>query len=152
VRGCIQQEDSPARISFIHNPTNQEESARPRTSLLMSHLLHNDLLSKISPYQLLQALGLSPVSVDGDVVQTVLSQERILHEITGGVALADLDVRAFNDYVRSSRLLVRELRLSKGDHAVIMNGRVSFFFAPLSVFHSPTTDDRLSAPSALGSS
>jgi UDP-glucose:glycoprotein glucosyltransferase len=99
----------------------------------MSHLLQKDLLPKLSPDQLLQALGLASVVVDGDIVQTVLSQERTLREITGGVALADIDSEVFNNYMRSSRLLVRELRLGSGDHAVIVNGRVSHLFPIVSV-------------------
>ena len=94
----------------------------------MAHLLHNDLLSKISHNQLLQALGLPAVAVDGGARQTILSQERTLREIIGEGALADLDVEVYNDYVQSSRLLVRELRLDSGDHAVIMNGRVSYLY------------------------
>ena len=91
----------------------------------MSHLLQNDLLSRVSADQLLRALGLSSMAVVNDVVQTVLSQERTLREITGGLSLADLDPKVFDDYVRSSRLLIRELRLSSGDQALIVNGRVS---------------------------
>lgn len=94
----------------------------------MAHLLHNDLLSKISHNQLLQALGLSAVAVDEGARQTILSRERTLREIIGEGALADLDVKVYNDYVQSSRLLVRELRLDSGDRAVIMNGRVSYLY------------------------
>jgi UDP-glucose:glycoprotein glucosyltransferase len=126
---CFQKEDSLARISFIHNPANQE-STGSHTSLLISHLVHKDLLSKLSPNELLQALGLASV-VDGDNVQTALSQERILREISGGIALVDLDVDVFNDYMKSSRCLVRELRLDSGDHAVVVNGRVSDLFPSL---------------------
>jgi UDP-glucose:glycoprotein glucosyltransferase len=126
---CFQKEDSLARISFIHNPANQE-STGSHTSLLISYLVHKDLLSKLSPNKLLQALGLASV-VDGDDVQTALSQEHILREISGGVALVDIDVEIFNDYMRSSRRLVRELRLDSGDHAVVVNGRVSDPFPSL---------------------
>lgn len=101
--------------------------------MLISYLDHKNLLSKLSPNNLLQALGLVSV-VDGDDVQTVLSQERILREISGGVALVNLDVEIFNHYMRSSRRLVRELGLNSGDHAVIVNGRVSgFILLPVSL-------------------
>jgi len=82
------------------------------------------LLSKVSPDQLLRALGLSSVVVT-DAAQTVLSQERTLREITGGLALADLDLEVVKEYARSSRLLIRELQLSGGNQAIIVNGRVS---------------------------
>jgi UDP-glucose:glycoprotein glucosyltransferase len=108
----------------------------------MSYLIQNDLLSQLSPDQLLQALGFASVIVDHDVGQTVLSQEHTLRAITGGVELAEADPEVFNDYLRSSRLLVRELRLKSGDQALIVNGRVSRII-PSHVSLISMSDDRL---------
>ena len=114
----------------------------------MSHLLQNELLPKLSPDQLLRALDLTSVLADDGVAQTVLSQELTFREI--GVAPVDLDAKVLHDYMRSIRHLVRELQLGSGDHAVIVNGRVSNLFPSL-LSLSLTNDDRLLALLAPGS-
>lgn len=97
---------------------------RPRISWLISHLLSAKLLSKVSPARLLHALGLE-LAVAADSPQVPLSGEGVLRELTGGVALGDMDSDAYAQYVRSSRLVVRELQLAPGEQALILNGRVS---------------------------
>lgn len=138
----IQRQDSMARISFIHNPTKQKEETRPHASLLVAHLCQKNLLSGVSPDQLLHVLGLASVVVVNDTPQTVLSQERTLRDITGGLAVfADLDTEVYDDYVRSSRLFVRELQLNSGDQAIIVNGRVSRLAHSLFLYSQrPMTD------------
>lgn len=88
----------------------------------MSHLSQSGSLSKVSPSELMQALGLESAVVNGDGAQTILSQERALRQITGGV---DISTEGHEAYVRSSHLLARGFRLKSGDQALVVNGRVS---------------------------
>lgn len=94
-------------------------------SLLLSHLLQGDRLSEISPKKLLQALGLNSAAVDVEMAQTFLSPEHSLRQITNGIALADMSLEIHKEYIRSCRLLTRELHLQSGEQYIIVNGRVS---------------------------
>lgn len=95
--------------------------------MLVSHLIHDQKLSGIKPSQFLRAWGLDVAVVGGEDSQTVLSQEQALHQITGGTKLSDLSSKVHADYIRATRLILRELSINGGDQAVILNGRVSAF-------------------------
>lgn len=72
----------------------------------------------------MQALGLDSVIVDdSDNAQAVLSQERVVRKLTGGV---DISAEEYATYVKSNCVLARAFKLKKGDQAVIINGRVCF--------------------------
>lgn len=70
----------------------------------------------------METLGLEDASADEQSSQVVLpaagSLDDILHEGT-------LSNKEYDDYVRSSRLIVRDLKLEPGEQALIVNGRVS---------------------------
>jgi UDP-glucose:glycoprotein glucosyltransferase len=118
---------SLTRISFIHNPAQpQVDTAgeRPRTSWLISHLFSTGALSKASPNRLLKALGVEAPAIPGNNPQTVLSNENIFDELTGGVALSEFNPSAYAQFVKSSRLLARELQIVPGKQALFVNGRI----------------------------
>ncbi|KAF7983169.1 hypothetical protein HWV62_23402 [Athelia sp. TMB] len=114
---------SPGRVSFVHNPSNDNQDSLSNQSLLMSKLIRQKSLSTVSPDHLIRALGLAPVKFVHDGPQTVLSQEQALRKITGGIAYTDFDAEVHADYVRACVALISELRLSPGDSAIIVNGR-----------------------------
>jgi UDP-glucose:glycoprotein glucosyltransferase len=92
------------------------------TSSLFSHLISTALLAQASPAQILHALeSNSPVTADSDH-QTMLF--RALNEFVRKVPLSDFDYEAYTQYVKSSRLIARELQLHPGEQALLMNGRV----------------------------
>ncbi|KAG6824858.1 hypothetical protein H0H93_001453, partial [Arthromyces matolae] len=86
--------DTRTRISFLHNPVidPSEESKRPLTSWLLSHLIKSRLLSKASPKQLLMAFGVNAPNEDA---QTVLSQDEVVRVLTEGVKVADFSAGAY---------------------------------------------------------
>jgi hypothetical protein len=55
-----------------------------------------------------------------------------LDEITGGVALADIDRDDYRRYVETSRLVANAAGLAPGASGLIINGRVRWFLCPLS--------------------
>jgi UDP-glucose:glycoprotein glucosyltransferase len=89
----------------------------------VSHLLSNGLLSKTSPSQILQAIGLG-LETDKDS-QALPSNGQLFEALAGGVTLDDFDAVAYTNYVKSSRLIARELHVAPGEQALIVNGRVS---------------------------
>ncbi|KAG5641244.1 hypothetical protein DXG03_005668 [Asterophora parasitica] len=115
--------DSRARISFIHNPvdTPTEAKSRPLASWLILHLIKSHLLSKTTPDQLLRVLGFE---VPTESTQTVLSQDERVQALTGGVKVAEFDAKRYADYVTASRLLARDIQISPGQQALLVNGRV----------------------------
>lgn len=113
-----------ARFAFVHNPPTERSTKQPKMSLLISHLSKKGLLSNITAKNLLRALGLDSFVFDGGSPQTVLSPERTLRQITGGISLADMDHQVYEEYEKSSRLLVRDANLKYGEQAIIINGRV----------------------------
>jgi UDP-glucose:glycoprotein glucosyltransferase len=120
------------RMTFVHNPTTIDAfKPQSRASWLVSHLLAANLMSKVSPAKLLTAIGF-----DSPVSQAVLSAPGDLDELTGGVRLEDMDATAYSQYVKSSRLVAREVQVSPGQQALIINGRVSWFACEC---HVPTT-------------
>jgi hypothetical protein len=86
-------------------------------------LLAKNLLSKATPARLLRALGLeAPVAPGGgDGTQIPLKME----DLTDGVGIAGYSAEEYEAYVRSSRLVARELQLAPGAQALVVNGRVS---------------------------
>jgi hypothetical protein len=112
------------RVSFIHNPThviNGETSQQAPTSRLISHLLSTKTLSKASPSRLLRALGPeTPVFPNGDS-QVPISEQESLSELLEGVTV---EPESYTQYVKTSRLVLRELQLTPGQQALIIDGRV----------------------------
>lgn len=78
----------------------------------------------VQPTRLLKALGLKDVITTNDHEQIVLSPNAVFQDLIGGIALSDLDVSEYEDYVRSCRMMVRSLRLRRGETALVVNGRV----------------------------
>ncbi|KAF5378749.1 hypothetical protein D9615_006978 [Tricholomella constricta] len=111
------------RISFIHNPVNDptETTNRPLASWLISHLIKSHQLSNAAPEQLLRVLG---VEVPSEETQTVLSQDEMVRALIGGVKVADFDAKRYAEYVKASRLLVRDIQIAPGQQALLVNGRV----------------------------
>ncbi|KAG6818363.1 hypothetical protein H0H93_005573, partial [Arthromyces matolae] len=99
--------DTRTRISFLHNPVidPSEESKRPLTSWLLSHLIKSRLLSKGSRKQLLIALAV-----------------RVLTE---SVKVADFSAGACIEF---AELLAREIGVKPGQQALLIKGRVVFPF------------------------
>ncbi|TFK38220.1 UDP-glucose:Glyco protein glucosyltransferase-domain-containing protein [Crucibulum laeve] len=129
--------DSRTRLSFIHNPTDPAVSDRgkPASSRLFGHLMSTHTLSNASPNILLSALGLNPLTLTGDSAQAPITQEEALNQVTGGVESNAFSMEAYADYTKSSRLVVRDLHLTPGQLALVINGRV---VGPIDVgeFHS----------------
>ncbi|KAJ7264047.1 glycosyltransferase family 24 protein [Mycena haematopus] len=112
------------RVSFVHNPgPGKDPTVRPPVSWLLSHLLAKNLLSRASPTRLLAALGLdgvAPVSL-GDGSQIPFSKD---DDLTDGVGLSGYDAEDYERFVRTSRLVARELQIAPGELGLIVNGRV----------------------------
>jgi len=125
-----QDDESKTRVSFVHNPAprgDADSAVRPPVSWLLSHLLAKNLLSKATPPRLLRALGLDvppPVSPPSDGPQIPLSKDDD-DDLTGGVGLSGYSAEEYDRFVRSSRLVARELQLAPGQQALVVNGRVS---------------------------
>jgi UDP-glucose:glycoprotein glucosyltransferase len=87
----------------------------------MFYLISTNLLSKASPAQILHAFDSDyPVTSGDDHVDV----QRVLQELTNGVVPSDFNQSAYAQYVKSSRLVARELQLQPGEQALIVNGRV----------------------------
>ncbi|KDR79892.1 hypothetical protein GALMADRAFT_242006 [Galerina marginata CBS 339.88] len=117
--------DSKTRISFIHNPAiphTADSAARSPTSWLFAHLHTRELLATVAPSTLLSALGSPAAPVDGS--QTPIGKSSAFEEATGGVVLGDIMPEEYADYLKTSRLVAREVRLLPGQAAFIVNGRV----------------------------
>ncbi|KAJ7078310.1 glycosyltransferase family 24 protein [Mycena belliarum] len=117
-------DESKTRVSFVHNPGTDEDAmdptARPPVSWLLSHLLARNLLSKASAPRLLRALGLDAPVLQSDGPQIPLAAE----DLTDGVGLSGYSAEEYAVFVKSSRLVARELQLAPGAQAVVVNGRV----------------------------
>lgn len=91
----------------------------------MSYLTHNGVLAKLSPQQLKTVLDLASVVIDStngfisDAASMFLEKE--------GIDLPVIDPDVFSQSVITSRLICRELDISPGTQAIIVNGRVRFF-------------------------
>ena len=76
--------------------------------------------------QLLQVLGPCSESGSKQHGQTVLSKSSPLDEITGGVALADIDRNDYGRYVEAGRMVAKTAGLAPGTSGLLVNGRVKF--------------------------
>lgn len=121
----LQDDTSLMRISFIHNPLAIPPTRRPLISRFMAHLISADLLSEASPAKLLHAFGLNTLVVTDDGPQIIVSGEESLQELAKGIPLNEMDMNAYDHFVKSSRLVVRELQIAPGKQALLINGRVS---------------------------
>ncbi|KAJ7513036.1 glycosyltransferase family 24 protein [Mycena galericulata] len=126
LREALSSIDSKTRVSFVHNPTtvDADSTTRPPVSWFLSHLLARNLLSKTSAGRLLRALGLEEQvpAVQSDGHQIPLVKER--EDLTDGVGLSGYSAEEYDKFVRSSRLVVRQLQLAPGQQALVVNGRV----------------------------
>ncbi|KAJ6586424.1 glycosyltransferase family 24 protein [Mycena vulgaris] len=116
-------DESKSRVSFVHNPSTldaADPTVRPPVSWLLSHLLARNLLSKASSSRLLRALGLEAPVSPSEGTQIPLSTD----DLTEGVGIAGYSSDDYATFVRSSRLVARELQLVPGQQAVVINGRV----------------------------
>ncbi|KAJ7608670.1 UDP-glucose:glycoprotein glucosyltransferase-domain-containing protein [Roridomyces roridus] len=117
---------SKTRLSVVHNPSsvNPDSIARPPVSWLLSHLLGRNLLSKASSTRLLRALGLEfevpVVPSEGSQIPLTKGDD----DLTDGVGLAGYSAEDYDKFVKSSRLVARELQLAPGQQALVVNGRV----------------------------
>jgi UDP-glucose:glycoprotein glucosyltransferase len=121
----VQKSDSRTRVSFIHNPNNTSsgdpiDSSSP--SYLISQIINSHGLVSASPGKVLLALGLDPSVPAGDRLQGVLSKDGLVDQHDG-----KLDAEAYARFVKSSRLVARELHVVPGEQFLIVNGRVCFF-------------------------
>ncbi|KAJ7136717.1 glycosyltransferase family 24 protein [Mycena epipterygia] len=114
---------SMTRVSFMHNPgsvDSADPSSRPPVSWLLSHLVAKNLLSKASSSRLLRALGLEAPVSPSDGTQIPLSKD----DLTDGVGISGYSAEDYARFVKSSRLVARDLQLAPGEQALIVNGRV----------------------------
>jgi hypothetical protein len=91
-------------------------------SLLFSRLIYKDIISKVSPSDLLWAIESPTESRQGG--QALLGMSRILDEITGGIVLGDADKGEYRRYVEVSRVVAETVGLAPGASGLIINGRV----------------------------
>lgn len=122
---------SRTRISFIHNPSkriNLEKGARSPASWLISHLHMKELMQHTSTVDFALALGIqleNITTVTNNGEQIPMTGDEAFAKITGGTMLDDFAPEEYIDYVGASRLMVRDLQLSPGQSALVVNGRVS---------------------------
>jgi hypothetical protein len=119
-------------FTFLHNPASPNGdpgAGTPHSRLLaslFSHVIYQDLLSEATPSQLLQVLGPRGDSGSKQHGQTFLSMASLLGEVTGGVALADIDRNDHRRYVEAGRLVAKTAGLAPGASGFLINGRVRF--------------------------
>uniref|UniRef100_A0A8H8CJL8 Glycosyltransferase family 24 protein n=1 Tax=Psilocybe cubensis TaxID=181762 RepID=A0A8H8CJL8_PSICU len=120
-------EESKTRISFIHNPSfvkSPDNASRSPATWLFAHLHTRELLAKASPESLLTALGFDGLSIPTEGTQIPIKKYNAFEELTGGVSLGSIMEEEYIDYVKTSRLVSRELHLLPGQSALVVNGRV----------------------------
>ncbi|KAJ3001154.1 hypothetical protein NUW54_g6613 [Trametes sanguinea] len=112
---------SLSRLSFIHAPSaasSAQDLPETAPSHILGRLIAGDALSKVTPEQLLDVLGLSEPLADG--TQRPLSHssiEELLADLPGSGA-------AYEKYLNACRLIVRQLELKPGEQAIVINGRL----------------------------
>ncbi|TFK82573.1 glycosyltransferase family 24 protein [Polyporus arcularius HHB13444] len=113
---------SLSRLSFIHNPSTvslaskSDDFASP--SRFLAQLVSWDLLSRLTPGQLLKTLGFGDV----DAFSEGSTQEPFsLDDLVGTEAYTGEE---YEKYLTACRLVVRQLELKPGEQALIVNGRV----------------------------
>ncbi|KZT24849.1 glycosyltransferase family 24 protein [Neolentinus lepideus HHB14362 ss-1] len=118
-------ETSLSRVSFIHNPSiaGSPSWTELPVSTLLSYLIQNGLLHKVTPHKLMKVLGLGPSAVQEGHPQIVISNEDALDELIGGLD-AEVNAEAYNGYVDLGQMLVKEFGLPPGKQALVVNGRI----------------------------
>ena len=110
---------SRSRLTFIHNPTVLGAPAQSALSRFVAHLIYKGLLSEATPASLLRALGAE------DVVDDSPSRDAVIRKLAGDVEPAEYEALVYDDYVKSTRRVARELGVQPGQSALVVNGRVS---------------------------
>jgi hypothetical protein len=124
---AIQTANSQTRLGFIHNPvvpSVSEGKERPPVSWLFAHLQKYDLLSKTSRDTLLSML-VAHEPPSPSIQQVPLQENELFKTLTEGVSLVDIKPELYVDYLKSSRLLSRALKVAPGETVFLVNGRVS---------------------------
>ncbi|KAH9930812.1 glycosyltransferase family 24 protein [Amylocystis lapponica] len=119
--------DSPSRFSFVHNPaaaSSGPAGRRTQVSSLLAHLVSKEALYRVSPARLLGVLGFSDPAVPNAGPQVVISPEGSLDDMLDGALLDDGGREAYEGFVKSCRLIARELEFAPGEQGLIVNGRV----------------------------
>lgn len=147
----LQNSNSKTRLSILHNPaTSHQQVNAPRSHApwLIAHLHIRELLPRLTPSRLLVLLGFDSFASPEDAAQAHLSTDNAFsqeddqkdYEQYIKLATRNLDLGPeqsmidggirqleYNDYIKRCKLFARELGLTPGQKAVIVNGRVSFF-------------------------
>jgi len=108
-------------LTFIHNPTVLGTPAQSALSRFVAHLIYKGLLSEATPTSLLRALGAE------EVVDDSPSRDAVIRKLAGDVEFAEYESLIYDDYVRSTRHIARELGVQPGQSALVVNGRVRVF-------------------------
>ncbi|KAF9269441.1 hypothetical protein L218DRAFT_953049 [Marasmius fiardii PR-910] len=119
------EKDSPARISFIHNPVDPaipETLKSPPMSALFSHLIYNEKLEGITSSALLTALGYGD-DVVYETEQVPLTQGEQMRAILGGLRPSEIDYFNHTKYVDMGKRFLKEVGISPGDKGIVINGR-----------------------------
>ena len=112
---------SKSRLTFIHNPTVPGAPAQSAVSRFVAHLIYKGLLSEATPASLLRALGAE------EVVNDSPSRDAVIRKLAGDVEPAEYEALIYDDYVKSTRRVARELGVQPGQSALVVNGRVGVF-------------------------
>ena len=78
------------------------------------------------------ALGIqldAAAAANDEEQQIPMTEDEAFAQFTKGVVLDDIAPEEYVDYVRASRLVVRDLQFSPGQLGLVMNGRVSLLVA-----------------------
>jgi UDP-glucose:glycoprotein glucosyltransferase len=119
-----------SRLTFLHNPALpiSDPGRHNRVSSLFSHLIHKDILSKLSPSDLLRAIDSPNESKQGG--QVLLGLRSSLEEITGSITFVDVNQGDYRWYVEASRVAAKRVGLAPGTSGLIINGRIVGPIAP----------------------
>ena len=109
---------SKSRLTFIHNPAVVNAPAQSALSRFVAHLIYKGLLSEATPTSLLRALGAEKVADDSP------SRDAVIRKLAGAVEPAEYEALVYDDYVKSTRRVARELGVQPGQSALVVNGRV----------------------------
>ena len=109
---------SKSRLTFIHNPAVLNAPAQSALSRFVGHLVYKGILSEATTASLLRALGAE------DVVDDLPSRDAVIRKLAGDVEPAEYEALIYDDYVKSTRRVVRELGVQPGQSALVVNGRV----------------------------
>ena len=111
-----------SRLTFLHNPALpiSDPGRQTRVSSMFSHLIYKDILSKLTPSDLLRAIDLPNESKQGQALLDMPS----LDEITSGISFSDVDKGDYRRYVEASRIVAEKVGLTRGESGLIINGRV----------------------------